>query len=106
MCLSVGPNEQKKKFNRSFIAMAYQAAVEGTHLSIIGQGIEEIPADLGITHGSTITELDFTENAIRYVSLFQFLFYRYLEMDWVDNNERRMIIWRYVSLGRHEEEKS
>lgn len=46
--------------------MACQPTVEGSHLSVIGQGLEEIPSELGVEYGSTITELDFTENAIRY----------------------------------------
>lgn len=48
--------------------MSYQASVEGHHLSIVGQGIAEIPAELGAQYGETVTELDFTENAIRYDS--------------------------------------
>ena len=50
--------------------MSYQVSVEGHHLSIVGQGITEIPADLGAQYGETVTELDFTENAIRYDSEF------------------------------------
>lgn len=46
--------------------MSYQVSVEGHHLSIVGQGIAEIPAELGTQYGETVTELDFTENAIRY----------------------------------------
>lgn len=48
--------------------MSYQVSVEGHHLSIVGQGIAEIPAELGAQYGETVTELDFTENAIRYES--------------------------------------
>lgn len=49
--------------------MSFQASLEGSHLSVVGQGLEEIPIELGETHGEIVTELDLTENAIRYVLL-------------------------------------
>lgn len=50
-------------------AMSVQVSVEGHHLSIVGQGITEIPVELGQQYGESVTELDFTENAIRYAIL-------------------------------------
>lgn len=52
---------------------SYQETFEGGHLSIVGQGLTEIPAGLAAKYGDSVTELDLTDNNIRHVHLSFFL---------------------------------
>lgn len=46
--------------------MSYEASHDGNRLSIVGQGLHEIPSDLARKYGTEIEVLDLTGNAIRY----------------------------------------